>query len=94
MTKKQRLIGYTFALKELKTKGNLFVCLVLDNYAFDNKIKTVDDVEIDFPEFYAQKPTHVDKYSSWWIDLEPENRLKYRKNGLKEAIKMILKPKK
>lgn len=92
LTIKQRLKIYEETLKLISINGKYegyYVCNVLFQF-WRNKLNYIlsfdERVEIEFPEFYKQKPLNASPTGAWWNNTE-RGTLK-RIKALKEAISL------
>ena len=90
MDKQTRNFVYILALERLDdeiahTPMLTFVCPTLYDICMDENIPC-STIEVDFPEFYEQKPKGVIYHGSWWDTDAKGNQL--RRSALVKAIEL------
>ena len=84
LTPQQRLAAYEYAhILNMKSGQSSFVCVTLSHYCRRTISNRLYSVENDFPEFYAQKPSHLDYNDVWFSGI---NRNAERIAALEAAI--------
>ena len=85
LTPQQRLEAYEWALRRLrnmKRGQSSFVCMLLDSFCRSISA-SLYSIKTNFPEFYAQKPSHLDHGDVWFSGI---NRTADRIAALEAAI--------